>query len=601
MIRPGASMAIAMALLVAVVVLSARSVAAGLRLTLLPAGTREAIVIDLEDDLAVVATLPSPDDRTVRIEIGPLRGAAAPQRWEAPASATLVREIRAIPSSTPAVGDMVILQIATKQRVNASVRQSRRRLYIDVTPAAVAPAMTARAAARPAAPAAVPAPPSTTAPVAAAAPRAATVANAPPVSAPAPTAVPLVVPPARMPIGPPSEPAIASLAADALAALLPTIVERPPAQVPVARPILAAHTLLPWTTLIEAPPPLERPPLTGAPAATVARPETAAADARSPRPTDVDRTRPGNRPTGAPTWPAPPAAARIRFVRSLNPRSVRGRPSPLSRLVTALTGSRSEPTMTQPYGIAVGPDQRVYVADTDGGVIHVYNVGKSGYSTIKLEAQSLIGIVFLGERLVVTDSEAGRVICIDQKGREVWSLGRRQGFERPTGIAAGGDRVYVVDTMRHKVVIVSAAGQVIDTFGSRGSAPGQFNFPTNIARGRDGRLFVTDAMNFRVQVFDATGQPQQAFGRLGDASGDFEKPKGIALDSAGHVYVVEGLHDVVQIFDDAGQLLLSFGGSGAGDGQLWLPSGIAIANDVVYVADSSNRRVQMFEYLGGVR
>jgi DNA-binding beta-propeller fold protein YncE len=100
-----------------------------------------------------------------------------------------------------------------------------------------------------------------------------------------------------------------------------------------------------------------------------------------------------------------------------------------------------------------------------------------------------------------------------------------------------------------------------------------------------------------VQIFDADGHALRAFGRLGDGSGDFDKPKGIAVDSAGHIYVVEALNDVVQIFDESGRLLLTFGGSGNGDGQLWLPSGITIVNDVVYVADSANRRVQMFEYL----
>ena len=104
-------------------------------------------------------------------------------------------------------------------------------------------------------------------------------------------------------------------------------------------------------------------------------------------------------------------------------------------------------------------------------------------------------------------------------------------------------------------------------------------------------------MNFRVQVFNEDGRLLSTFGRLGDGSGDFDKPKGIAVDSAGHIYVVEGINDVVQIFDDEGKLLLAFGGSGFGEGQFWLPSGIAIANDVVYVADSANRRVQMFEYL----
>jgi NHL repeat len=53
----------------------------------------------------------------------------------------------------------------------------------------------------------------------------------------------------------------------------------------------------------------------------------------------------------------------------------------------------------------------------------------------------------------------------------------------------------------------------------------------------------------------------------------------------------------VQIFDATGRLLLAFGESGAAEGQFWLPTGITIADDMVYVADSANRRVQVFEYL----
>ena len=87
------------------------------------------------------------------------------------------------------------------------------------------------------------------------------------------------------------------------------------------------------------------------------------------------------------------------------------------------------------------------------------------------------------------------------------------------------------------------------------------------------------------------------FGSDVNGSGDFNRPKGVSVDSEGHVYVVEGLNDVVQIFDGDGQLLLDFGESGKGPGQFWLPSGIAIVNDIVYVADAANRRVQLFEYV----
>ena len=253
--------------------------------------------------------------------------------------------------------------------------------------------------------------------------------------------------------------------------------------------------------------------------------------------------------------------------------------------------------MNQPYGIAVGADKKVYVADTFGGVIHAYDLAKGDYSAINVKGQSLVGIAAGAGRLFVTDSVAGTVMGLDLKGRTLWTLGRKFGLGRPTGIAWGGDRLYVVDTLHHCVFIVSPAGAYLGAFGMQGNGPGQFNFPTNVVFGADGVLYVTDTLNFRVQAFDAAGSYLGAFGRLGDGAGDFDKPKGVATDSAGHIYVVEGMNDVVQIFDQSGRLLLAFGESGAGDGQFWLPTGITIVDDMVYVADSANRRVQVFEYL----
>jgi DNA-binding beta-propeller fold protein YncE len=204
-------------------------------------------------------------------------------------------------------------------------------------------------------------------------------------------------------------------------------------------------------------------------------------------------------------------------------------------------------------------------------------------------------------RIFVTDSVSGRVICLDARGRTVWTRGTRDGFLRPTGIAASSDRLYVVDTLRHRVAMLSLAGDLLEGFGENGSGPGQFNFPTNIARGADGRLYVADTMNFRVQVFDRDGRFLRTFGQLGDGSGDFARAKGIGVDSENHVYVVDGLNDVVQVFDEEGQLLLGFGESGSDDGQFWLPTGLAVVNDVIYVADSANKRFEVFEYLGGRR
>jgi len=298
------------------------------------------------------------------------------------------------------------------------------------------------------------------------------------------------------------------------------------------------------------------------------------------------------------SWPDPPAPARIQFVRVLTPATGGGRPSRLRRFFDFITGGTSiTAELVQPYGIAADERGRVFVADTFAETIHVFDTRSDRYSSISLEGQAPIGVATVGDRLFVTDSVGGRVTCLDQEGRRLWTIGPEQGLQRPTGIAADGSRLYVVDTLAHQVVRIGLTGQVTGRFGSHGSDAGQFNYPTNIARGTGDRLLVTDSMNFRVQAFSLQGEYLGGFGQLGDGSGDFNRPKGIALDSDGHVYVVEGLADVVQIFDERGRFLLAFGESGAREGQFWLPTGIAIRDDVIYVADAANRRVQGFRYL----
>jgi sugar lactone lactonase YvrE len=73
----------------------------------------------------------------------------------------------------------------------------------------------------------------------------------------------------------------------------------------------------------------------------------------------------------------------------------------------------------------------------------------------------------------------------------------------------------------------------------------------------------------------------------------------VAVDQFGHVYVVDALFNNLQIFDLSGKLLLIVGGSGTAPGEFALPNGIAIgADNRIYVADSLNHRIQVFQYIG---
>ena len=179
-------------------------------------------------------------------------------------------------------------------------------------------------------------------------------------------------------------------------------------------------------------------------------------------------------------------------------------------------------------------------------------------------------------------------------------------MQHPVGIAVDSarKRIFVADVKAHQILILDHAGKLLNRLGSRGTAPGQFNFPTNLALDSQGRLYVSDSLNFRVQVFDAALPPIRQIGKKGDMPGCFAQPKGIAIDAEGHLYVLDSQFENVQIFSPEGQILMDFGQEGHGPGEFWLPTGIFIEHgtgptgpaDRIYIADSYNRRIQVFDY-----
>jgi DNA-binding beta-propeller fold protein YncE len=304
-------------------------------------------------------------------------------------------------------------------------------------------------------------------------------------------------------------------------------------------------------------------------------------------------------------WPGPPADAKIRFVRSIrSSHDVGVKSSLFTKMIRSISGEEdSEEQMVRPYGVYSDGD-RVYVTDPGLSLLHFFDFRDNRYLQItrakNWSLESPVGVVVDGDgQIFVTDSVLKRVFTFNRDGKYLGEIGSPDIFQRPTGIALQDDRIYVVDTQGHKVMVFSQnGGRLLFQFGKNGSKEGEFHYPTHIFASSDGHLYITDSLNFRIQIFDRDGNFLSAFGSLGDAVGDFAKPKGIAVDSDGNIYVADSQFDNVQIFDQSGRLLLSLGGSGSQNGRMSLPAGIFIdKNDRLYVTDSYNRRVQVFQYL----
>ena len=300
-------------------------------------------------------------------------------------------------------------------------------------------------------------------------------------------------------------------------------------------------------------------------------------------------------------WPPPPAPARVALVGEVrDPTDFGIRPGVWSRLVNTVAGSlRGREPLVQPQGLAVDEPGSLCIADPGAGAVVFLDRARdrrlrwTGVGNRPFVMP--VAVAKRGNLILVADSGWGRVVGFDLDGRQRFLTGDE--MKQPVALTLAGETLWVADAAQHTLFRYDLAGRLLGQAGRRGSGPGEFNFPTHLCSAPDGRLLVTDAMNHRVQVLDAAGRPLASFGGSGEGKGRFNRPKGLAANARNQLYVADALHDNVQIFDDTGRLLLYFGEAGSAPGEFWLPSGVALDGDRLYVADSYNHRIQVFQAL----
>jgi sugar lactone lactonase YvrE len=243
---------------------------------------------------------------------------------------------------------------------------------------------------------------------------------------------------------------------------------------------------------------------------------------------------------------------------------------------------------------------------------------------------------FNSPRGVAIDA-AGNVYVADQNNQRIQKFDSSGNFQR-----AWGKDVDTAAGTGFEICIVAANCQA----GSNATAQGgEFNSPYHVATDA-GKVYVTDINNHRVQKFDGgLGTWERTWGKdvvtggatgfevcivaanckagaIGTLGGELHFPTGIATDAAGNVYVADTLGNRVEKFDGLGTWARAWGkdvdtaagtgfeictvaascqGGSAGGlgGEINSPRGVATdAAGNVYVADSSNHRIQKFDGSG---
>jgi DNA-binding beta-propeller fold protein YncE len=161
----------------------------------------------------------------------------------------------------------------------------------------------------------------------------------------------------------------------------------------------------------------------------------------------------------------------------------------------------------------------------------------------------------------------GKVVAISPRDRPLGGSGYSAVYG-PAGCFSCGahsirvdpeGNIWLVDATGHVVYKMNPQGKVVMQLGRRGvSGIGTttFNLPTDVAFAPNGDIYVSDGYgNPRVVKYSRDGKYLLQWGRRGTGPGEFELPHNLAVDAQGRVYVTDRDNRRIQIFDPSGKFL----------------------------------------------
>ena len=242
----------------------------------------------------------------------------------------------------------------------------------------------------------------------------------------------------------------------------------------------------------------------------------------------------------------------------------------------------SEPFLSNPHDLILGPDGRLYVADVGGNRIAVLDpetlelVGEIGAGA--LGAPHDVDFDMNG-RMLVADTANSRVAVFEGDSLIAEFSG---GISRTEGVAVHPNgRVYATGAGSGNIVAFESGRAVAAASGLRA--------PHDVAVDGEGNLWVADAGNDRMVRYS----PDLEVLAVLDAPGyGWSGPRYLDIDDAGNLIVADKYsHRIKRIAPDGSMTGVIGDTAGKGPNRFRTPEGVEIRGGTLFFSDSGNDRV----------
>ena len=184
--------------------------------------------------------------------------------------------------------------------------------------------------------------------------------------------------------------------------------------------------------------------------------------------------------------------------------------------------------------------------------------------------------------------------------REFNMKGTNTGSQNYRGIAVNKEnsRIAVADHLFSCVHVLNTDGDLLLTYGSRGSGQGQLSVPRGVAFLNETDLVIADCSNHRICIVNTTtGTLVKTFGNLGNGNGELCNPYGVHVDDDCNIIVSDTCNNRVQVFTKDGDYQYQFGLTKQ---DKFDPVRTVTHRGLFYVSDFINNVIRVFEKEGNV-